>query len=453
MKTTNQTNKTATRTTTRMNQPKRILTILLAVLMALCAMPAMTASATNRNQNDAINWVKSKCGQGLDMDGAYGAQCVDLILAYYDYLGVSRSSGNGADYAWNTLPSGWQRLQGAQPQRGDILVYSGNSSNPYGHVAIYESDRSHYHQNFNGHGYVEQVTYMYNGLSNPYWGVIRPNWGAPSNPFSATKASWFGENDATIEAQLDQVYYCTAVGFYIGTNTNSMTKYTEPKNENVKNIWYLMVDECGMCLTHATTYYYKFYIVTGGKEYQSGVKSFTTTGSHNYSGSTVTKEATCVSTGTRTRICSCGATKNETIPINSSNHVNTTNVAATASTCTAHGYTAGVYCNDCKKYVSGHQEQPLAAHRTVLINAREATYDAEGYTGDDYCTVCQKTIHTGTVIPKTERPADPTPSDPMPSNPQTAGSCKWCGGNHDGAFGWITGILHNILAAILGAKY
>ncbi len=131
-----------------------------------------SARAANRTQAEAIQWVKSKVGQSIDADGVYGAQCVDLILAYYDYLGVPRSSGNGADYTCNALPGGWSRIQGAAPQPGDILVYTGG----YGHVAIYESDYSTYHQNFNTHSYVERVTIRYNGLSSSYWGVIRPNW-------------------------------------------------------------------------------------------------------------------------------------------------------------------------------------------------------------------------------------------------------------------------------------
>ena len=134
----------------------------------------ITTYSTAHTQAEALQWVKSQVGKTLDMDGAYGAQCVDLILAYYDYLGVPRASGNGADYTWNSLPSGWKRIQGAAPQPGDILVYTGGYEN-YGHVAIYESDYSTYHQNFDGHSYVERITYRYNGLTTPYWGVIRPD--------------------------------------------------------------------------------------------------------------------------------------------------------------------------------------------------------------------------------------------------------------------------------------
>ena len=133
--------------------------------------------ATDKTADDAISWVKSQIGKSIDYDGAYGAQCVDLILAYYNYLGVPTSSGNGKDYATNTLPSGWTRIAGAVPQKGDILVYGASDSNPYGHVAIYESERSTYHQNFNNVQKVVNVTNIsYKGFSNPYWGVIRPNW-------------------------------------------------------------------------------------------------------------------------------------------------------------------------------------------------------------------------------------------------------------------------------------
>ena len=164
---------------------------------------------------------------------------------------------------------------------------------------------------------------------------------------------------------------------------------------------------------------------------------------HTWNSGTVTKAATCVATGIRIYTCTeCGATKTEGIAINRNNHVNTKTIAATASTCTVKGYTAGVYCNDCKKYISGHVEQPLANHTTTIINQQDATYDTTGYTGDEYCTVCKQTIQTGTVIPKLEKPVDPTPSDPQP-NPN---ACKYCGRVHTGLFGWLISFFHNILA-------
>ena len=44
-------------------------------------------------------------------------------------------------------------------------------------------------------------------------------------------------------------------------------------------------------------------------------------------------------------------------------HTNTTNKPAQSATCTASGYTAGVYCNDCDAYISGHEEIAALGHK------------------------------------------------------------------------------------------
>ena len=193
--------------------------------------------ATSRSQADAIAWVKSKLGQAIDYDGVYGAQCVDLIMAYYAYLGVSPASGNGCDYAWNALPAGWNRIQGAVPQMGDILVYSGNSDNPYGHVAIFESTYSTYHQNIDYAQYVRNVNYAYNKIGNSYWGVIRPNFSGSS----PTQDPWIevrGISEASgTEAKINGYIrnpggvYITTVGVYIwDANDNLIKEHYEEIN-------------------------------------------------------------------------------------------------------------------------------------------------------------------------------------------------------------------------------
>ena len=151
---------------------RRVLCLILAVIMVACLLPTAAFASTNgKTADDAINWVRSLEGQPVG-----SGECVALIVAYYSYLGQTSPGGNGADYSWNQLPAGWQRLQNVQPQKGDILVYSGNNANPYGHVAIYESDYSTWHQNFASQRKVVNVTNIrYNGFDNQYWGVIRPD--------------------------------------------------------------------------------------------------------------------------------------------------------------------------------------------------------------------------------------------------------------------------------------
>ena len=151
---------------------RRVLCLILAVIMVACLLPTAAFASTNgKTADDAINWVRSLNGQTVG-----SGECVALIVAYYSYLGQTSPGGNGADYSWNQLPAGWTRIQNAQPQKGDILVYSGNGANKYGHVAIYESDYSTWHQNYAYQRKVVHVTNVrYNGFDNPYWGVIRPD--------------------------------------------------------------------------------------------------------------------------------------------------------------------------------------------------------------------------------------------------------------------------------------
>ncbi|MBQ6165644.1 MAG: fibronectin type III domain-containing protein, partial [Clostridia bacterium] len=126
-------------------------------------------------------------------------------------------------------------------------------------------------------------------------------------------------------------------------------------------------------------------------------------------------------------------------------HVHTHEVDATESTCIKHGYTAGVYCDDCGQYISGHEEKPFAEHtwsrgsitvkptcisegemtfyctvkscgavKTEVMasdpdahehlrteGAVDATCGAEGFTGDRYCDDCGEKVSSGEVIPAT----------------------------------------------------
>ena len=191
---------------------RRVLCLILAVIMVACLLPTAAFASTNgKTADDAINWVRSLNGQPVG-----SGECVALIKAYYSYLGQTSPGGNGADYSWNQLPAGWQRLQNAQPQKGDILVYSGNNANPYGHVAIYESDYSTWHQNFDSQRKVVNVTNIrYNGFDNRYWGVIRPDFS------SATPTPSYADIGTNVYRYLIR----TDGWKHIGTNYDSSDRY------------------------------------------------------------------------------------------------------------------------------------------------------------------------------------------------------------------------------------
>ena len=162
---------------------KRILTLVLVISLCVFAFPMEKANAKilTKTSTDALNWLKSIEGQSVCKTGQE-YWCVGLIIAYYNFLGLSTQNvyGNACDYATNYLPDGLERIANcAQPKLGDVLIYAGGKE--AGHVAIYESNTVTWHQRWaNNHQYVERVTNVnyktikaYDGAG--YWGVIRPN--------------------------------------------------------------------------------------------------------------------------------------------------------------------------------------------------------------------------------------------------------------------------------------
>ena len=72
-------------------------------------------------------------------------------------------------------------------------------------------------------------------------------------------------------------------------------------------------------------------------------------------------------------------------------HENTSNVPGVEPTCTSAGYTAGVICDDCGAYISGHESLGYAEHSwdegTVILEATFEDLGEKEYT----CTVCGET--------------------------------------------------------------
>lgn len=98
--------------------------------------PAGLAAAVDR-------WVASVQGRAIDMDGAFGAQCVDLARSYsQNVVGTGAIMGNGKDWYSNGAASGayTQIPAGSKAQKGDIACWGSSWGGGYGHVAIVLSD-------------------------------------------------------------------------------------------------------------------------------------------------------------------------------------------------------------------------------------------------------------------------------------------------------------------------
>ena len=95
---------------------------------------------------EVLKWINEKADTGWneDVDGFSGVQCVDLIKAYYQFLGYDYVAGNANEYATDDkfLQDGWYRDN--IPSPGSIVAWpenvetgkGGSATGIYGHVAI-----------------------------------------------------------------------------------------------------------------------------------------------------------------------------------------------------------------------------------------------------------------------------------------------------------------------------
>ena len=129
------------------------------------------------------------------------------------------------------------------------------------------------------------------------------------------------------------------------------------------------------------------------------------TDAHKWDNGTITTTATCKVSGVKTYTCQHDSShqRTENLGVNASNHVDTKTTDAIAPTCSAVGYTAGTYCNDCSKYISGHKETAInfSNHvNTKNVPETPATFESVGYTAGVYCNDCKKYISGHEEIPK-----------------------------------------------------
>lgn len=130
-------------------------------------------------------WVKENLGKGIDYDGTYGVQCVDLAKHYIkNVLGVTpQSIGNAIEYynkrkTSEYLTKNFKWIDNTAefiPKKGDLCVFTSKSGNGHISVATGEGTTSYfysYDQNFPKakHEPMTKIKHSYNS----FLGVLRP---------------------------------------------------------------------------------------------------------------------------------------------------------------------------------------------------------------------------------------------------------------------------------------
>ena len=143
-----------------------------------------------KTKNQAKDWINSKVGIGIDFDGWYGYQCMDLVVAYMYYVTDGKLTlwGNAKDAIKNDL-KGYATLHKNTPQflpkMGDIAVWTTGNFSEFGHIAIVTSANldtfNAIEQNWNGGGLtLSEVTTKRKKSYQNVTHFIRPNFKSTS---------------------------------------------------------------------------------------------------------------------------------------------------------------------------------------------------------------------------------------------------------------------------------
>ena len=104
---------------------------------------AVAANASSSKFAGVMAWINATNGKAVDVDGAHGAQCVDLA-SYYNtnWVGGAAIFGNGNQWFNNASNAGaYIKIGANQPtQPGDIPCWGSFYGGGYGHVAITVAD-------------------------------------------------------------------------------------------------------------------------------------------------------------------------------------------------------------------------------------------------------------------------------------------------------------------------
>lgn len=121
---------------------KRVTALFVALAMVLSCLAGIVPvgvkaeAVSNKTVEEAVEWIQDR-GRENWTNGA-NCQCVDLVKAYYDYLGIGRVLGNGYDYADSNNVLIDDMTRDTNPKPGDIIAWGANRS--AGWSSDYNSD-------------------------------------------------------------------------------------------------------------------------------------------------------------------------------------------------------------------------------------------------------------------------------------------------------------------------
>ena len=156
-----------------------------------------------KTKAQAKKWINSKIGTGTDWDGMYGFQCMDLAVAYMNYVtdGKVTMWGNAKDAIKNSFGDTAKIIKNTpsfEPKVGDVAVWTTGNFSTYGHIAIVVDGNPNndlqtfksLDQNWFGGGLsktelAQIITHNYDGVTH----FIRPNFKSSNQTITESKTT------------------------------------------------------------------------------------------------------------------------------------------------------------------------------------------------------------------------------------------------------------------------
>lgn len=211
-------------------------------------------------------WVKANLGKGIDYDGAYGVQCVDLAKHFIkNVLGVEpQSIGNAIEYynkrkssKYLTTNFNWiSNTPDFVPRKGDLCVFTSKSGHGHISVATGEGTTSYfysYDQNYPSakHEPMTKIKHTYAS----FLGVLRPK----------------NQKDIKTAASAQKSKYKTEVGKTYRLKAKT-TLYSKPNLSGTKYT-YLAQTKLKV-LSHASASVDKIKVIATGREAYCEINKF-----------------------------------------------------------------------------------------------------------------------------------------------------------------------------------
>ena len=111
-------------------------------------------------------------GKGIDFDGYYGFQCMDLAHQYaVEVVGKDFGAAPAAKDVWNQTINGYDKIPNTPtgvPTKGDILIW-GTAIGAYGHIAVFDSGDANQFTSFDQNWPLNSLCHL---QSHNYTGIL-----------------------------------------------------------------------------------------------------------------------------------------------------------------------------------------------------------------------------------------------------------------------------------------